>query len=200
MFRDPSPQVRAGAAKALWGSTNPDDGRALLHAAIGDPSPMVRGASFSNFFWAAHADITSSHDLAAYDAAVNAALRSPDAEVVGGALIARASLHGIGVDAATRPFAFDRRPLVRQRAIDSYDYMMAYNRSIECFIESRLRDPSPDVRSSVLLRLFRMGDHHARPEIEALARTAPTRDERQEATDYLRGLRHQHSLAEPSHC
>lgn len=191
LHSDPSVEMRAAAADVLWGSIIPDDGAALLQSAQHDPSPVVRGASFRNMLWPARADIARSHDLASYDTAIAAALLSPDPHIVGGALIARASLHGLAADAAIRPYALDSRPFVRQSAIDAYDYMGAYSPSVACFIESRLSDPDPDVRSSVLLRLFRMGDHAALPAIRRLAQDAPSQEERQEAAQYVRAFANQ---------
>lgn len=188
LHSDPSAAVRVAAAKTLWGSTLPEDGLALLQSAEQDASPAVRSASFENMLWPARADIARSHDLASYDAAIKTALHSRNAQVVGGALIARASLHGLAADASIRPYAFDPRPTVRESAIDAYDDMGAFDSSIACFMESRLSDPNPDVRSSVLLRLFRMGDHAALPAIRNLAKSAPTAQERQEAEEYVRAF------------
>lgn len=119
---------------------------------------------------------------------IDAALRSSNPQIVGEALIARASLHGLAADATIRPYAFDSRPVVRASAIDAYDYLEAFNTSIVCFMESRLNDPDPDVRSSVMLRLFRMGDHAAIPAIRHIAQAAPTQDERKEAAEYVRAF------------
>lgn len=197
---DPSPAMRVAAAQAMWGSAYPDDGVALLQSAGHDSSPAVRAAAFRNMMWPARADIKRTNDLASYDAAIGAALKSPDAQIVGGALIAQASLHGLAADAATRPFAFDRRPLVRESAIDAYGYMQSVNVSEECFIESRLNDPDPNVRGSVMQRLFEVGDHAAVPAIEKLAAGAPTADERKEAAEYVRAFKTQPEVLPHASC
>jgi hypothetical protein len=188
LFDDPNATVRAGAAKALWGIRSAKDGQALLQEANTDPAPAVVAASFTNMFWGMKADISASHDEQAYDSAISRGLHSKDQDVIAGALTAYAALHGIDADETLRTYALDKRSTVRLGAITAYDSMMAYNKAITNFLESRLSDPDIDVRDRVMLELMRMGDTHALPAIEELARTAPTAAERASAAAYAKTM------------
>ncbi len=189
MFGDRDPDVRVGAAYALWGLSSAIDGRALLQHANSDPSPAVVAASFQNMFWGMKTDVAASHDEKAYDDAIARGLDSSNPDVIAGALTAYSALHGLAADTALRRYARDKRATVRLGAIAAYDAMMAYNTSIMRFLESRLRDPNIDVRDRVMLELMRMGDEHAIPAIENLARTAPTAAERASAAAYARTMK-----------
>jgi hypothetical protein len=140
MLEDRDPAIRAGAANALWGISSPADGRALLRHATTDHAPVVITASFYNIFWGMKADIAASHDEQAYDYAIARGLHSNNANIIAGALTAYAALHGIRADETLRVYALDKRPLVRLGAITAYDSMLAYNKSITDFLESRLSD------------------------------------------------------------
>jgi HEAT repeat protein len=189
LFGDPDPEIRVGAANALWGIHNAIDGRALLMHANSDPSPIVVAASFRNLLWGMQADIAASDNAKSYDDAIARGLHSRHEDVISGALTAYASLHSLQADPVLRRYALDRRAGVRLGAITAYDFMMAYNKSIMAFLETRLSDPSVDVRDRVMLELMRMGDEHALPAIDKIARTAPTAEERASAAAYARTIR-----------
>jgi hypothetical protein len=189
MFGDPDPDVRVGAAYALWGISSAIDGRALLQHANSDPSPEVVAASFQNMLWGMKADIRASQNEKTYDDAIARGLDSPNADVIAGALTAYSSLHGLAADPVLRRYALDKRAAVRLGAITAYDSMMAYNTSIQRFLESRLSDTNVDVRDRVMLQLMRTGDEHAIPAIEKLARSAPTAAERASAAAYARTMK-----------
>lgn len=188
LFKDRDPLIRAGAAKALWAIRSPAVGQALLHQANTDPSPIVVGAAFQTMFWAMKADVAATHDAQAYDDSIARGLRSKSSEIVVGALSAYGALHGIQADPTLRKYALDKRPAVREGAVAAFESMMAYNTSITDFLESRLSDPDINVRDRVMLELMRMGDTHALPAIQRLARTAPTAGERASAAAYARTM------------
>jgi len=191
MFQSPNPQVRTDAANALWGTRYPQNGGALLWHALHDRSPTVAAASFRNLVWPMRADIVVSHGRAAYAAAITQGLKSKNDGVVGAALSAYAALYQSTADAFLRRYALDKRDVVRLGAIDAYDLIGQIRAGMVPFIESRLSDSSPVVRKSVMLQLFRWGDHHAMAEIERLSKTAPTAKERSLAREYADALKKQ---------
>ena len=191
MFELANPAIRKGAADALWGTVYPQNGRALLHHARNDPSPVVAATSFHNLLYPMEADIRLSHDGARYRDAISRGLKSRHDAVVAGALSAYAEYHRSGADPLLRRYAVDKRRIVRRGAIDAYDLVMRINPGMVRFVESRLNDPDTAVRDSVMLALFRWGDHHALAKIASLARTAPTAAERSSARKYEAALRTQ---------
>jgi len=189
MFKDPDPAIRVGAADALWGVRSPAVGRALLHIAKTDPNTSVVAAAFQTMFWSMKADVSATHDNQAYDQAIARGIGSNNVDVVAAALTAYGALHGLAADKLLRGYALDKRAGVRLGAIAAYDALMAYNTSIANFLESRLSDPNVDVRDRVMLQLMRIGDLHALPAIDKLARTAPTAAERASAAAYAKTMR-----------
>ena len=189
MFNDPNPAIRVGAANAMWGVSVAADGRALLRHADSDPDPAVVAASFQNLYWGMKADVDASHDEIAYDTVIARGLNSSNVNVIAAALTGYGGLHSIAADKTLRRYALDKRAAVRLGAIAAYDSLMVYNKSITDFLETRLSDPNIDVRDRVMLELMRMGDEHALPAIDKLARTAPTADERSSAAGYAKTIR-----------
>lgn len=197
MLEDPNPEIRAGAAKDLWGTSFPANARALLKHALHDPMPAVAAASYLNLHWPMLADIAASRDRALYADAVAQGLKSKQDIIVGAALSAYVDLHLGDADSFLRTYALDRRPLVRLGAIDAYDRVTRVTQSMVRFVESRLRDTDKDVRESAMLRVFRWGDHDAVPQLEQLARTASTADERATAREYVVAMKKQPDLVFP---
>ncbi len=191
MFESADPEIREGAANALWGTVYPENGRALLRHALNDPSPVVAAASFENLLYPMDADIKISHDGPRYRDAISRGLASNDDRVVAGALSAFAEYSPYDADSLLRRYAVGKRPVVRRGAIDAYNGVMRINPGMVRFVESRLSDADVDVRDSVMLQLFRWGDHHALPKIAHLARTAPTAEERSTARKFEAALKTQ---------
>lgn len=199
LLHAPQTVMRLAACKALAGMQLPPVGPALLHVAQTDTEPHVKEAAFRSLPWPMRNDIALTHDAAKYRRAIAAALRANDPVVVPGALVAIAGLDGLTADPTLRTFARSPNATTRAAAIDAYDAMMAFNPSIVHFIESRLSDPSPIVRTSVMERLFMMADHHAIPAIRRLAATAPTKAERKSAADFARAVQSQPDMSKNIH-
>lgn len=191
MLEDPNPAIRRGAARDLWGTLVAKNGRALLNHALHDPVPAVAADSYLNLQWPMLADISISHNQALYADAIAQGLKSKHDIIVSGALSGYSGLYRGDADDLLRTYALDPRPVVRQGAIDAYDRVDRITESMVRFIESRLHDPNKDVRESAMQRVFRWGDHHALPQLELLARTASTADERASATDFAVALKKQ---------
>ncbi len=199
LLHAPDATMRIAASKALYGLQSGPVGPALLHAAQTDADARVKAAAFRSLPIPMRADIATTHDEAAYRRTIATALRTNDQIVVPGALVALAGLDGINADATLRRFARSPNATIRAGAIDAYDTIMEFNPSVIRFIESRLADPSSDVRDAVMLRLFRMGDHNAIPAIQHLANSAPTAAERKSAAEYARALKNQPNLTANLH-
>lgn len=199
LLRAPDATMRIAASKALYGLQPRPVGSALLHAAKTDPDARVKAAAFRALPWSMRADIATTHDATPYRQTIASALRTNDQVIVPGALVALAGLDGVKADATLRRFARSPNATIRAGAIDAYDTMMEFNPSIMHFVESRLSDPSPLVRNSVMGRLFMMADHHAIPAIRRLAATAPTKAERKSAAEYARAVQSQPDMSRNIH-
>ena len=191
LLHAPDAEMRIAASRALYGMPARPVGPVLLRVAQTDADSRVKAAAFRSLPLTMRADIATNHNAAIYRRTIISALRTNDPVVLPGALVALAGLDGVNADRTLRHYARSPKPAVRAGAIDAYDTMMEFNKGIIRFIESRLADPSPDVRDAVMLRLYRMGDEHAIPAILHLAASAPTHAERQSAADYAHALKSQ---------
>jgi hypothetical protein len=184
LLTDPDPAVRIVGARGAWGWGDPEEARIMLGRALDDPSPAVRAAMFDNILWPMQAARAAGTPDAAFLEAVDRGMRDLDPAVFTAALGLDGYLRRDGAAPTIRAFAASPDPIRRIAAIAAAGGAIGGATFMREIVEDGLIDPDVRVRHAAL-DAIKFPTKRARERLTTMMRTAPTRDERENAKGQL---------------